>query len=128
MHERGAIVVGWLTKIVVVLAIVGVCGFDLVAITASHVTLKDDANTAAEAANTAWNENRGSVQAAYDAAYVWAAQHHEAIPLEDFSVEPNGTVHLRLTKTTTTLLVHRVGPLKKYADVSQSGSATSPQQ
>jgi hypothetical protein len=128
MNERGAIVVGWLTKIVVALAIVAVAGFDAVAIGASHVTLTDDANAAAEAANLAWNESHGNVQSAYDAAYAFAVQHNEQAPIQDFSVEKDGTVRLVLTKTTTTLVVHRIGPLKKYTKVSQPGSATSPQQ
>jgi hypothetical protein len=127
MHERGAVVVGWLTKVVAALAVIAICGFDSVAIMATHVSLQDDANSAAEAANLAWNERGHNVQAAYDAAYEWANQHHETLPIKDFSVQPDGTVHLRLDKKTTTLIVHRVGPLKKYADVSQPGVASSPQ-
>ena len=128
MHEHGAIVMGWLTKVVVALAIVAIIGFDTVAVMASHVTLKDDANGAAEAANTAWNENHRSVQAAYDAAALFARQHGEELPVRDFSVDPTGTVHVRLTKTTTTLVFQRIGPLKKYTTTTQTGEASSPQQ
>ena len=127
MHERGAIVVGWLTKVVAALAILGIGGYDAVAIGAARVTLTDDANAAAEAANLAWNDSRGNVQAAYNAAYVWAQQHGVEAPVDDFSVERDGTIHLRLTKTTTTLVVHHIGPLKKYTTVSQPGTASTPQ-
>src|SRR4051794_31508065 len=123
-HERGAIVVGWLTKIVLFLAVVFICGFDAVAIGASHVTLTDDANGAAEAANIAWNESHGNAQAAYNAAYAFAHQHNAEAPLQYFTVDAAGTVHLRLTKTTTTLVVHRVGPLKKYRHVTEAGEAS----
>jgi alkylation response protein AidB-like acyl-CoA dehydrogenase len=126
MRESGAIVVGWLTKLIAGLAVVGVVGFDVVAIMAADVTLTDNANTAAEAANKAWVDSHGSVQAAYDAALAVAAQHHAQAPVHDFSITRDGTVHLRLTRTATTLLVQHIGPLKKQADVSAKGEAHTP--
>ena len=125
MHERGAIVMGWLAKLVAVLAVVGLLGFDLVAIAASHVTLEDHANRAAEAANREWNETR-NVQASYDAAAAVALREHAEIPVADFTIAPDGTVQLRLTRTATTLVVQHIGPLEKQADVSAEGEAHTP--
>ncbi|MDX6286156.1 MAG: hypothetical protein QOG53_1641 [Frankiales bacterium] len=126
MHERGTVVLGWLTKLVAVLAFVGVAGFDLVAIAASHVTLSDDAQTAAEAANKAWQDKPGNVQGAYDAALASAESNHATLPVTDFSITRNGTVTLRLTRTATTIVVQHIGPLKKQAEVSAEGTATTP--
>jgi hypothetical protein len=125
MHERGTVVLGWLTKVVVALAIVGIAGFDTIAIIASHVSLTDDANAAAEAANTSWNDDH-NVQLAYNAAVTSAEQHGAQVPVKDFSIARNGTVHLTLTHTVTTLVVRHIGPLKKQADVTAKGEATTP--
>jgi hypothetical protein len=118
--------VGWLAKLVVGLAIFGVIGFDAIAIMASHVSLTDDADSAAEAANRVWVESHGNVQAAYDAALAVATEHNAQAPVTDFSVTRDGTVHLRLTRTATTILVKHIGPLKKEADVSAVGEAQTP--
>ena len=82
----------------------------------------------AEAANFAWNDSKHDVQKAYDAAYAYAQQHDAEIPVNEFRIDTDGTVHLRLYKTATTLVVQRIGPLEKYADISATGSASTPQQ
>jgi hypothetical protein len=125
LHERGAVISGWLAQLAICLAVFGLVAFDVIAIVAGHVSLKDDANSAAEAANQAWNESH-NVQTAYNAAVAVAEQNGAQAPVEDFSIARDGTVHLRLTKTATTLLVTHIGPLKKTADVAAEGEASTP--
>ena len=49
-RDSGSIVLGWLTKLVVVLLLVGVVLFDFVSVGVARMTASDDANTAAQAA------------------------------------------------------------------------------
>jgi hypothetical protein len=126
--ERGDIVLGWLTRVVVTLAIVAVIAFDSIAIVTSRLGVTDDAQSAAEAANTAWNEHPGSVQEAYNAAAAFAEQHGEECPVKDFSVSPAGVVKLRLTGKATTLVVGHVGPMKTLTEIHGAGEATTPSQ
>ena len=126
LSERGDIVLGWLTRIVVVLSIVAISAFDTIAIASSHLSATDDANAAAEAANFAWNNRNGNVQAAYDAAAEYAETHSETLVPKSFSITTTGEVHLILKSHATTLAVGRIGPLKKLAETSGKGSATTP--
>ena len=80
---------------------------------------------AAEVASADYRTSH-SVNSAYDAALGSVTNSSETIPANQFTVDADGTVHLVLLRTTTTLLVHRVGPLKKYAIVTVHGEATPP--
>ena len=42
-----------------------------------------------------------------------------------FRVDPNGTVHLKISRTATTLVLYRIGPLKKYGVVEQDAHGLS---
>ncbi len=125
-RERGDVVLGWLVRIVIVLGLVAVIGFDTVAIASSRFSITDDANSAAEAANYAWVQNNGNVQAAYDAAAEYADSHQETLVQKSFTISRTGEVHLTLESHATTLVVGRIGPLKKLAVTTGKGSATTP--
>ena len=122
-RDNGSIVIGWLTKLIVAIAIVGVALFDSLAIGAAHLGASDDANTAAEAAAASYRVSH-DVQAAYQAAVDTLPSDSESIPPQQFVVEPDGTIDLVLDRTTTTLLAHRIGPLKKYAAVVVHATAS----
>lgn len=124
-RDSGSIVLGWLTKLIVVIAIVGVALFDTLSIAAARLGASDDANTAAEAAVTSYHTSH-NVQVAYQAAVDTLPSDSESLPPQQFVVEPDGSVNLVLVRTTTTLVAHRIGPLKKYAAVSVHGVATQP--
>ena len=126
--DRGDIVIGWLTKVVVTLAVIALIAFDLVSIASSRLGVTDDANAAAEAANAAWHESKGNVQSAYNAAAAYAEAHGESCPVDSFHISPTGAVDLRLTGHATTIAVSRVGPLKKFGVVNGHGEATTPTQ
>src|SRR5436305_10205334 len=126
--DRGDIVLGWLTRVVVTLAVVALIAFDSIAIVTSRLGVTDDAQSAAEAANLAWNDHRGSVQEAYNAAAAYAEAHGEECPVKDFSVSATGAVKLRLTGKATTLVISHIGPLKKLANIHGPGEADTPSQ
>src|SRR4051812_18347249 len=66
-RDSGSIVLGWLTKLMVIMLLVGVVLFDFVAVGVSRMSAADDANTAAEAASSEWQHSH-DVQLAYNAA------------------------------------------------------------
>ena len=122
-HDNGSIVLGWLTKLTVVIAFVGVALFDSLAIGAAHLGASDDANTAAETAVADYRTSH-NVLSAYQAAVDTLPSDSESIPPKQFVVEPDGTINLVLRRTTTTLVAHRVGPLKKYSVVVVHATAS----
>lgn len=120
--DRGDIVLGWLTKTVVTLAIFGVMVFDALAIFAGRMSTSDAANEAAMAASDAWH-SRPDIQSAYDAAESVAVAHNGTIPTATFRIDDKGAVHLQLRRQLTTLVAHRIGPLEKYTWAIESGEA-----
>lgn len=123
MHdERGTIIVGWLTKVALVLTLVGVMGFDLISVATTKIGATDDATNAARIGSEAWVDSRGDVQEAYAAALAYAEKKGASIDPADFSVEPDGTVRVRIVKTATTLLMYRNGTTKKWAHVVADGT------
>jgi hypothetical protein len=124
-HDRGDVILSWLSRVVVVLAITAVIGFDALSIAVAHVSATDDANTAAVAASAAWRTDKGALSPTLLAAQTSAAQHDEIVLPTSLTVERDGTVHLKLQRHATTLVVRHIGPLKSWADVIVKGSGKS---
>lgn len=123
--DSGGIVVGWLVKLVVVLAVFGVLGIDGAAVLVAHVNGTDDANNAAAAAEQAWQNNHNyasAVQAAEDA----VTNTSESLVSHSLVIDDSGTVHLKLRREITTTVLRHIGPLKKYTVVVIDGEATPP--
>ena len=119
--DRGDIVLGWLTKLVVIIGLLGLVGFDGVSLAQARFQAADRATTAADAAADSFATTK-TLQTAFDAAYA-TTRDGDVIETKTFSVEPDGTVRLRLHHTATTLLLHRVKALQHYADAVGSGTA-----
>lgn len=124
--ERGSIIVGWLTKVAVVLTLVGVIGFDLISVATTKVGAADDAQQAARMGAEAYADTRGDVQEAYAAALEHAEKHGGSIDPADFVVQQDGTVRVKVVKTATTLVFYRSGATKKWAHVVAEASAKAP--
>lgn len=115
---------GWMTRLVVVLSIVGVFGYDGFSILSTHIKGEDDAQNAAQAASTEWVQTH-SIQAAYQAAVSYTAGRHETVLTRDFSVDSDNTVHLLLRKTAPTVVVGHIGPLHHYTVETLHGDASA---
>ena len=124
--DRGDIVISWLTKLVVVTALIGVVGFDGISIGVAKFNVADDATTAVEAASSSWQTSRHNIQYAYESAQEALSNPlTEEIPVNSFSIDPDGTVHLTVVKTARTLLLFRVHKLAHYAVVRSTASGKS---
>lgn len=122
MGDRGDIVLGWLTKLVVTLSVLGVIGFDLVSLGAARFQAEDHAQAAARAASAEYKSTK-DVQKAYDAAFAEVAQHGDTIDAPTFAVGPDGAVTLTLRRTAPTMLVEKIGPARQWAEVDVTLSA-----
>ena len=123
MHgDRGDIVVGWLTKIVVAIALVAVCAFEVVAIAITKVSTKDDATTAAFEASQVYQDTK-DVQQAFSTAEAFALEHNGTIDPETFSVADDGRVTLKMRKEATSLVLFRISAAKKWLVVVEAGEA-----
>ena len=119
--DRGDIVLGWLTKLVVVIGLLGLVGFDGVSLAQARFQAADRATTAADAAAESFAGTK-TLQTAFDAAYA-TTRDGDVIETTTFAVAPDGTVTLRLHHTATTLLLHRVKALQHYAEAVGTGKA-----
>lgn len=125
--DSGEIVSGWLLKVAAVLTVLGIVLFDAISIGVTFTSTEDAGNSAARAASEAWNENGKDIQKAYDAALADAngdGGGGYAIDPKSFVVDPNGTVHLTIRRTASTIVVRRIGPIKDWADVSHRSEGT----
>lgn len=114
--DRGDVVLGWLLKIGLVLSVLGVIGFDAINVGMARFGVESNAQNAAREAAVALRDSRRidtrSIQKAFDAAVVEAAKHGDTVEAGSFLVAPDGTVTLTLTRTASTLVAQRIGPLE----------------
>lgn len=121
--QRGDIVLGWLTKLVVVLALFGVAAFDSLSIAVARVSISDDAVAAAQSAADNYRSSH-DVQAAYNAAVAALSDKpHDTIPTDSFGVDGTGTAHVVVHRSATTLVLFRIHPLAHYATVTAAADA-----
>jgi hypothetical protein len=118
--ERGDIVLGWLTRIVVVLGIAGIGLFDAISIGTTSVSLTDQGSYAAREASEAWQVTN-SVQKAYEAAVAAATEQNPAnsVDTKSFRIDSDNTVHLRISREATTLVLYRWSRTAEWAQIER---------
>lgn len=122
MDDRGDIVLGWLTRVVAALAVLGVLGFDAISLGAARFQAEDHAQLAARAAAESYRSAK-DLQVAYDAAVAEVVEHGDSIDPQTFTVAPDGTVTLTLLRVAPTMVLERVGPIRDWARMSATVSA-----
>lgn len=123
--DAGGIVIGWLVKLVVVVVLVAIVAFDAISVGISRLNGTDDANAAALAAATVWAQTH-NVQSAVDAAQEAVPDTHESLVPNSLTIDANGTVHLELRREAKTLLMFRIGPLRRYTFAVVKGESGPP--
>ena len=118
-NDRGAIVTGWLTKVVVGLTVLGVLSFDAISIGVTRFQAEDHARQAARIAAQTYRTGQ-NLQQAYDAALASVASQGDAIDTVSFAVDPTGAVTLRLRRKVPTLLIKRVPQLRDWTTVTST--------
>jgi hypothetical protein len=122
--DCGAVRVGYITKLAVALAIIGVFGYDGVSVLTVHVVTSSDAADAADAASASWQQTH-NVTLAYQAASTSVATHHEKVLTcpTCFSIAPDNTAHVELRRTAHTLLFSHIGFLRHTTVITESADA-----
>ena len=121
--DAGVIVLGWLTKIVLSLTLAGLIGFDVISVVVANFSAGERGTTAARAASTACLASKGDVQQAYDAAYDVALEYTDTVDTVGFTCVPAGDVSLVYRHEAATLLMSKIGPLKKYTVATVTSKA-----
>lgn len=123
-RDRGDLVLGWLIKLSVTLAVIGLLLFDGVSIVVAKVGVQDDASLAArEAADAA---DRGAdVQGAYDVAVEALADQASPSVVEtsSFTIAPDGSATVTTTRTASTFFVKHIGLLDGWTKASSTATA-----
>lgn len=111
--------VGWLTRIAVVGSLVGVVLFDAISIGVSRLSVEDTGALAAREAATDLARS-GDVQSAYASAVSAATDANplNEVPPGSFEALPDGGVRLSVTREATTFVVHRIGWVADWGQVS----------
>ncbi|HUR51134.1 MAG TPA: hypothetical protein VMZ11_03315 [Mycobacteriales bacterium] len=125
MSDSGSIVVGWLGRLVVLFAVLGLLAYDGFTVMVASFGAADDAGVAANAAADSFKA-KGDIQLAYDSAVQAVAGKGDTVDTKTFQVDQAGKVSLTIDRTPTTLWMHRVGPLKKWTQIHQTGTGTPP--
>lgn len=118
-NDRGGVIVGYFTKITLVLVVFSVLCFDAVSVGAARVGVEDTARSAASEGAEAYAQTK-SVAAAYKAAVDAAEERGGTVVKKSFAVDADGTVTLRVEKEATTLLLYRSKKTSKWAQVGAS--------
>jgi len=110
-------VLGWLTRVALVLAVVGVLALDAFAWASARVGSQDSAERAGRAAASTWQQT-GQLQRSYDAALAQVVASGDTIDAASFTAAPDGAVTLTLRREAATLVLHRVPPLRHLTRLS----------
>ncbi len=122
--DRGDIVLGWLLKLLVSLAIVGVVAFEAGAVLVARVNADTAANEVANEA--AFAGRSGDEQAVHDAASAEAAK--QKVKLIEATLSDDGkAVTVTVEKRAKTLFLDRISPTRSWtvARVTRSRAVVS---
>jgi len=117
-------VLGWLSRLVLAFALLGVLAHDGVKVLTANFSAADDAATAAREAVDAYRTTK-DVQASYDAAVkVLDDDRSVTVDAETFTVAADGSITLVVVKDVPTLWMKHLGFMKDLTLVHQDGGAT----
>ena len=124
--DAGSMVLGWLVKLAVGLALVGVVAFDLIAVGVARVSTKDSAALVADAAQDvvlSGGDPALVMEQARQLAATTAAEH--SVTLEQIAITPDGTVSVTVSRPITTLVLAHVG-FARPLTVARSSTVQEP--
>lgn len=116
-------VVGWLTKLTVTLAVLGVLLFDVSALLVGRVQVADHADSAAQAAADSWRQQH-SYQGALLAAQTSAGT-DEIVP-KSLVISSDGATTVALHRDLTTMVLRHIPRLAELDSVTETGNARPP--
>lgn len=112
--ERGDIISSWLVQLLLVMAVIGLLGYELLSIAITTLTLDGDAEQVADAAADAYERGQDPDDAR-EAADAEATRRDATVT--DLVVDEDQVV-VTVSKATPTVVVHRIPGLEGTADVA----------
>ena len=114
--DTGDVIVGWIVRLIAVLAAVGVISFDALSVGSSRLSIEDHAATAARAAADSWAATHNR-QNAFESAWQSATEANGSnlVDPKSFVIDPDGQAHVSLTREAPTFIVRLVAPLRHWA-------------
>lgn len=124
--DRGDIILGWLTKIVAILALAGLVLFDAISVGSTAMNLSDQGAYAARQASEVWQQT-DSVQKAYEAAWAAATEQNSqnVVDPATFRIDDDDRVHLTVSRTASSILLYRWGRTAEWAELEREASGRS---
>lgn len=115
--ERGDIISSWLVQLLMLMAVVGLVGYEFLTLSITSLTLDGDAKQVVDAAADAYERDQDE-----DDALAAAQQEAEERGAEviDMTVEEDDVIEVTVTKPTGTLIVHRVPGLDNLDEVAMT--------
>jgi hypothetical protein len=118
--ELGGALGSWLVQLLVVLAVLGLLGYEAVAVGVTAFRVDDASRQVAREARDAYRSSNGSLQTATTAAAEAAVVHDAS--LVDVAQDGEELV-VTLQRQAPTLFVHRIGPLGEVTERSATARA-----
>jgi hypothetical protein len=125
--DAGVVLLTTLTKVVVVLAIIGTLGYDSMSMLTTHYAVRDDAQAAALAGHDALR-NTGHQAAAVAAVLAYAKEHGDIVVHQGVSTTSPGknSWSVELRKEARTMVASHVPKAMNYVTASASSTASDP--
>ncbi|HYU56963.1 MAG TPA: hypothetical protein VEO00_02790 [Actinomycetota bacterium] len=126
LTDDSGLILKWFARLLIVFAILGVAAVDGISILFAHLRA-DDAAAAGAIACAAKYRDTGNAQTAETEARDAVTQKDETIKVTTFFINPQtGECTVRTREVATTLVVGRVGFLKKWGIAKAEETATPP--
>jgi hypothetical protein len=123
VEDVGVIVVGTLVKVLLVVGVLAVIGYDSVTMTINSLSLKEDAQAAAQEGHQVLHD-RKDPQAAYNAVVRFAQEQGLTVVPQSFAVSARNTVTVELRREAPVVLARYIPRINTYVVATATASAS----
>lgn len=126
MKDDRGVVLNWLIKLLIALAIGGVILYDVGSIAVNYFTLDSASGDIANeiATDISTGKLAGTDLATLEGTAKRKARGRDA-KLVKFDLDEKGAIHVRLRRTADTLIVSHIGPIEDWGQATVEGKASS---
>jgi hypothetical protein len=119
-------VIGWLAKIALVFAVAGFVLFDAISVGSTMATVSDQGASAAREASAVWDGTKMCRPPTTPRCRRRSSRTpRNVVTPKGFSIDADGTVHLRISREARTLILFRWERTRKWAEVSKEARGRS---
>ena len=123
VEDVGVIVVSTLVKVLLVVGVLAVIGYDSVTMTINSLSLKEDAQAAAQEGHQVLHDRRDP-QAAYNAVVRFAKEQGLTVVPQSFAVSARNTVTVELRREAPVIVARYIPRINSYVVATATASAS----